>query len=94
MPFVSFVVNLFPQEEKEKAMQRTRMLVALVLWCLVAQTVWAAKKPAEVGPHLQQTAVTIKKGSDRGSGTVIAREVEGKRVNWILTAAHVVDDLR
>lgn len=56
----------------------------------------SAQSPEEkVAAHLQQCSVTIKKNSnDRGSGTIITRLVEGVKVNFVLTAHHVVEDLR
>ena len=49
--------------------------------------------------HLQNTSVTIKSGNSEGSGNIIVREIivnNGKKekINFILTAGHVVDDLR
>lgn len=72
---------------------KRRWIPLLLLLAILASTA-EARKPEEIGPYLQSISVTIKKGFDRGSGTVITRQVEGKGVNWILTAAHVVDDLR
>lgn len=61
-----------------------------VLWAGIS-----AGQDATVGPRLQEACVTIVKASqDRGSGTIVARTVDGKPVKWVLTAAHVVDDLR
>ena len=49
--------------------------------------------------HIQNTSVTIKSGSSEGSGNIITREIVIKddkkaKVNFILTAGHVIDDLR
>ena len=49
--------------------------------------------------HIQNTSVTIKSGSSEGSGNIITLSITIKddqkaNVNFILTAGHVVDDLR
>jgi S1-C subfamily serine protease len=75
-------------------MQRKLILAVVVCLALIVRAIAAAEAPEQIGPYLQRITVTIKKGSDRGSGTVVTRPVEGKSVNWILTAAHVVRDLR
>jgi len=58
-------------------------------------------KAAEPIAQIQDFSVTIKSGISEGSGTIITREMfktEAKKekvvVNFILTAGHVVDDLR
>ncbi len=49
----------------------------------------------KIGAHLQNVSVTIKKSNrDRGSGTIITRLVDGRKVNFVLTAHHVIADLR
>ena len=54
-----------------------------------------AAEPLAVGPRLQQTSVAVKKSyTDVGSGTIILRQIEGKQVAWVITAAHVIDNLR
>ena len=66
------------------------LFVAVVL---LMSTVEAAE--LAVGPRLQESSVAIKKSySDVGSGTIILRTIEGKQVAWVLTAAHVIDNLR
>ena len=57
---------------------------------------WKAKLPAKekVAEFLQDISVTIKSDSSEGSGVVKTREVDGKKVNFVWTAAHVVEGLR
>jgi S1-C subfamily serine protease len=56
------------------------------------------KQLREVADHLQDVSVTIKAkarySNSEGSGAMIIREVEGKKVTFVWTAAHVVDNLR
>ena len=56
------------------------------------------KQLREVADHLQDVSVTIKAkarySSSEGSGAMIIREVDGKKVTFVWTAAHVVDNLR
>jgi len=75
-------------------MNRIRAVVWLI--AIVACSVIYAQSEAEkVGNHLQNCSVTIKKGySDRGSGTIVTRLVEGEKANFVITAHHVVEDLR
>tara|TARA_Y100000592_G_scaffold67488_1_gene104859 strand:+ start:7737 stop:8648 length:912 start_codon:yes stop_codon:yes gene_type:complete len=51
-----------------------------------------------VANHLQDVSVTIKSESgyqkSEGSGVLIIREVDGKKITFVWTAAHVVDNLR
>jgi S1-C subfamily serine protease len=54
-----------------------------------------------VAQHLQDISVTIKSGSSEGSGVLITRELVSKegsedkiKVNFVVTCAHVVDNLR
>lgn len=53
-----------------------------------------ALEPAEVPEHLQKVAVTVKTNYASGSGTILARKIEGKCYGFVLTAHHVIDDLR
>lgn len=56
------------------------------------------KQLREVADHLQDVSVTIKANSrhsnSEGSGAMIIREVNGHKVTFVWTAAHVVDNLR
>lgn len=44
--------------------------------------------------QLQQVSVTVKSNSGQGSGVLISRKIDGQTVNFVITAAHVVDGLR
>jgi len=52
----------------------------------------------EVSDHLQGISVTIKSegrySRSEGSGVLVVREIEGKKVTFVWTAAHVIDNLR
>jgi len=55
----------------------------------------------DVAQHLQDISVTIKSGSNEGSGVLITRKLVAKEgdkekinVNFVVTCAHVVDNLR
>ena len=55
----------------------------------------------DVAQHLQDVSVTIKSASSEGSGVLITRNIKPKqdsketvKVNFVITCAHVVDDLR
>lgn len=60
------------------------LVAALSLYC----------KAADVGPTLQATSVNVKAAYAQGSGTVVLRKVGEVDTAFILTAAHVVRDLR
>jgi len=54
-----------------------------------------------VAQHLQDVSVTIKSGYSEGSGVLITRELQQSskdnekiKVNFVITAAHVIDNLR
>lgn len=66
----------------------------LVLACSVCAAADALPKAGDVPSYLQDISVTIKAGTSEGSGVVKTRDVEGKSVNFVWTAAHVVDGLR
>jgi len=57
---------------------------------------WRDRLPSQerVAQHLQDISVTIRTSRAEGSGVFFTRDVEGAKVNFIWTAAHVVDDLR
>lgn len=56
------------------------------------------KSMREVADHLQDISVTIKSegrySKSEGSGAMIIREVDGQKVTFVWTAAHVIDNLR
>jgi len=66
--------------------------VAVLLVAMVAPA--QALEPQEVPEHLQKIAVTVKTVRASGSGTILARQIEGKTYAFILTAHHVIDGLR
>jgi S1-C subfamily serine protease len=47
-----------------------------------------------VGIYLQNISVNVKAKSGQGSGTIFISEVGGKKINFVLTAYHVVEALR
>ena len=80
---------------------------AIKLFTIVTLSVFSAstllgaqssKQKQEIADHLQDVSVTIKAkakySSSEGSGAMIIREVDGKKVTFVWTAAHVVDNLR
>jgi S1-C subfamily serine protease len=64
--------------------------LALVLM-LVASPCLADQKVVQ---KLQDASVTIKANGGEGSGVIITRNVDGQSLNFVWTAAHVVDSLR
>jgi S1-C subfamily serine protease len=72
--------------------------MAIVLVMTLASFAQAENKVAQ---HLQDVSVTIKSGFSEGSGVLITRELqkssednEKVKVNFVITAAHVIDNLR
>lgn len=66
-----------------------KLFSLVVVLCLV--TVGYGQSVPE---NLQKISVTIKSQNSEGSGVIVTREVEGKKVNFVWTAGHVVDNLR
>jgi len=69
----------------------------LTVLCLASLAI--AGSPAlppgpEVPAYLQDISVTIKADGSEGSGVVKTRMIEGQAMNFVWTAAHVVDGLR
>ena len=69
------------------------LIVVLFGWT----TVNAAQKP--VADHLQDVSVTIRAegqfSNGEGSGVIFSRkDADGNLVNFVWTAAHVIDNLR
>ena len=69
----------------------------------VAEEAQAKEAPESVAArlyqHLQDVSVTVKTSTGEGSGVIVTREVETspnvkQKVNFVWTAAHVVDGLR
>ena len=70
-------------------------IIAMALTLALTAALLAESKPETIAAKLQQCCVTLKKNhADRGSGSIITRKVNGEPVNFVLTAAHVVDELR
>lgn len=69
------------------------LLVVLFASAALAQAPALPSGP-EVPSYLQDISVTIKADNSEGSGVVKTREIGGKAVNFVWTAAHVVDGLR
>lgn len=65
---------------------------------MIAPIIAFAKTQLEVAEHLQDISVTISSvdrySRSEGSGVLIVREVDGQNVTFVLTCAHVVDNLR
>lgn len=70
-----------------------RTLLSLCL-ILVSSVVMAADPDAKLIQHLQDVSVTINCKGGQGSGTLITRKVGDETVNFVWTAAHVVDTAR
>jgi len=76
-----------------------RLVIGLVLVVAMATTALAdGPVVGPLAPHLQDVSVTINSGAGEGSGVIVTRELkDGDKkvlVNFVWTAAHVVDNLR
>ena len=74
-----------------------RQLLAGFIFLLTASSLQAQDN--KLYQHLQDVSVTVKSGVGEGSGVIVTREVEvspnvKQKVNFVWTAAHVVDGLR
>lgn len=76
-------------------------LVRNMTMVLVMTLASFAQAEDKVAQHLQDVSVTIKSGFSEGSGVLITRELqksskdnEKVKVNFVITAAHVIDNLR
>ena len=72
---------------------------SFMLFILLASTAIAQAPNKELYQHLQDVSVTVKSFAGEGSGVIVTREItnsKGKKekVNFVWTAAHVVDGLR
>jgi len=64
-----------------------RMELAILLMAVIANTVWAEN----IAEKLQQVSVTVRVQDVSGSGVLVARKTpDGKILNVVITAAHVV----
>jgi S1-C subfamily serine protease len=73
-----------------------KFLSVVVVMCLVQVSV-----ADDLAKHLQEISVTVNAGNAEGSGVIITRDLklnadstETRKVNFVWTAAHVVDGLR
>jgi len=72
---------------------------SLMLILLFASTAMAQAQDKALYQHLQDVSVTVKSFAGEGSGVIVTREVANsagkkEKVNFVWTAAHVVDGLR
>lgn len=72
-------------------MIRSRMLTICLCVLFLVPSLTLSQ---DVAQHLQDVSVTIRAGHSEGSGVIKTREINGKKINFIWTAAHVVDGLR
>jgi hypothetical protein len=76
-----------------------KLIPSLILGFTLATSSFAAEKKQSTAEHLQNVSVTIRAESQfvagEGSGVIFTRkDSEGNLVNFVWTAAHVVDNLR
>jgi len=76
-------------------------LIRIVTVALVMTVVSITYAEEKVAQHLQDVSVTIKSASSEGSGVLITREIQKSpkdtekiNVNFVVTCAHVVNNLR
>jgi hypothetical protein len=81
------------RRRKENKMKRVLMTTMICVFTFASVAL-----PTEVAQHLQDVSVTIRSGDgwggSEGSGVIKTRVVDGKTINFVWTAAHVVDNLR
>lgn len=71
------------------------MKLKLFLTILLINNIILASDVKTVPEKLQEVAVTVKSGNGEGSGVIVTKkDKNGDSVNFVLTAAHVVADLR
>lgn len=77
-----------------------RILMSVFL-IAVFTTFSIAANQVEIASKLQDVSITLKAGSSQGSGVIVTRELkenkdssETQKINFVLTAGHVVDGLR
>lgn len=74
----------------------TTTVLSLLLFTIILPTDGKSRK--EVADHLQNISVTIKSegrySKSEGSGVLVNREIEGEKITFVWTAAHVIDNLR
>tara|TARA_R100000152_G_C6778743_1_gene209669 strand:+ start:11 stop:913 length:903 start_codon:yes stop_codon:yes gene_type:complete len=81
---------------KEIIMNRKSFLISLILVAVMA--VSAIAQEGNISTYLQDISVTIKTERGSGSGVIFSREIESeegkKNVNFVWTAAHVLEGIR
>jgi hypothetical protein len=75
-----------------------KIILLLCALCVSPLTYSKEVNRREVADHLQDISVTIKAEGgyqkSEGSGVLVVREIEGQKVTFVWTAAHVIDILR
>lgn len=66
----------------------------LMYLCCARAALAGAPTKDKVAQSLQDISVTIRAEGSEGSGVVKTREIDGKQVNFVWTAEHVIDSLR
>tara|TARA_B110000495_G_C23013241_1_gene599596 strand:- start:591 stop:1508 length:918 start_codon:yes stop_codon:yes gene_type:complete len=78
-------------------MKKTIILLTLILSCVNIFAI-SPKERRSVSNHLQDISVTIrsegKHSNSEGSGVLITRQINGEKITFVWTCAHVVDNLR
>ena len=77
---------------------KTSSMIVMVFG-LIATSVLGAEKKQDTADHLQNVSVTIRSEGEwsngEGSGVIFTRkDASGNQVNFVWTAAHVIDNLR
>ena len=75
------------------------LLASLVIGFSLTVSAFSAEKKQSTADHLQNVSVTIRSEGDfsngEGSGVIFTRkDAKGNQVNFVWTAAHVIDNLR
>lgn len=73
--------------------------IIVIVFGLIATSVLGAEKKQDTADHLQNVSVTIRSEGEwsngEGSGVIFTRkDASGNQVNFVWTAAHVIDNLR
>ena len=73
--------------------------IIVMVFGLIATSVLGAEKKQDTADHLQNVSVTIRSEGEwsngEGSGVIFTRkDADGNQVNFVWTAAHVIDNLR
>ena len=74
------------------------LLASLVIGFSLTVSAFSAEKKQSTADHLQNVSVTIRSEGDfsngEGSGVIFTRkDAKGNQVNFVWTAAHVIDNL-